>query len=86
MQETNEKLCFSYSTYPRRKAVGRRMVVTEPAVGTGGCPTVKGWRSGNDPLSIIRHIIPSEPCDTAQDTNYLTAAQNNFEGLTWTDV
>jgi len=85
MQETNEKLCFSYFTHPPHKAVGRRMVVTEPAVGTGGCPTVKGWQYGNDPLSIIRHI-PSELCDKTQDTNYLTAAQNNFEGLTWTDV
>jgi hypothetical protein len=85
MQETNEKLCFSYFTHPPHKAVGRRMVVTEQAVGTGGCPTVKGWRYGDDPLSIIRHI-PSELCDKTQDTNYLTAAQNNFEGLTWTDV
>ena len=85
MQETNEKLCFSYFTHPPHKAVGRRMVVTEQAVGTGGCPTVKGWQYGNDPLSIIRHI-PSELCDKTQDTNYLTAAQNNFEGLTWTDV
>jgi hypothetical protein len=84
MQETNEKLCFSYFSVPHR-AVGRRMVVTEPAVGTGGCPTVKGWRYGDGPLSIIRHI-PSEMCDKTQDMNYIAAAQNNFEGLTWRDV
>lgn len=84
MQETNEKLCFSYRS-PPHKAVGRRMVVTEPAVGTGGCPTIKGWGYGGDPMSIIRHI-PSEWCDKTQVANYLTAANNNFEGLTWRDV